>query len=74
MPLRDAVLAAFNAARKAHCRASRDDQEQLNRAYGVAFRACTDYLRRAPKTDALAMSTVAHEGGAPVTYVDARRL
>lgn len=79
--LRDAVLAAFNAARTAHCKAPRDDQESLNRAYGIAFRACQDYLRRAPKTDALAMTARAFaspviEGGATkeFRYIDGRRL
>ncbi|MDT7533765.1 hypothetical protein OVY48_10045 [Sphingobium sp. SA2] len=72
--LRDAVLAAFNAATEAHCKAPRDEQEELNRAYGRAFRECQDYLRHAPRTDALAMATIAQEAGAAVTYVDGRRL
>lgn len=85
-PLRDAVLAAYNDARKGYCRTDRDQQEQLNRAYGVAFRDCQDYLRTAPRTDALAMATTAFDardyadkvitGGAPkeFRYVLGRRL
>lgn len=84
--LRETVLAAFNAARTAHCNAAREEQEQLNRAYGVAFRDCQDYLRAAPRTDAIAMTTVAFDardyadkalsGGAATqfTYVEGRRL
>lgn len=75
LELRQAVLAAYNAARAAHCRAPRDDQEQLNRAYGVAFRDCQDHLRRAPRTPAQSMSTVAIAAdGARVTYANGRRL
>ena len=75
LELRQAVLAAYNAARAAHCRAPRDDQEQLNRAYGVAFRECQDHLRRAPRTPAQSMSTVAFAAdGARVTYAHGRRL
>lgn len=75
LPLRDAVLAAYSAARKGHCNAPRDEQEQLNRAYGVAFRDCQDYLRTAPRTDAVAMSTVGFDGaGQAVRYAHGRRL
>jgi len=73
--MRRAVLAAYNAARAAHCRAPREEQDRLNRAYGVAFRDCQEHLRRAPRTPAHAMSTTAYApDGQAVTYVEGRML
>jgi hypothetical protein len=73
--LRSAVLDAWKAARASHCRAPRDEQDRLNRAYGAAFRACQDHLRTAPRTPAVSMSTVAYaQDGQAVTYVEGRML
>lgn len=74
--LRRAVLSAFNAATAAHCRARRDEQEALNRAYGSAFRDCQDHLRRVGRTTpAEAMTTVAIAAdGQRVTYANGRML
>lgn len=68
--LQRALLDAYRAARKAHCRAGREDQERLNRAYGVAFRACQDHLAAARRT----VPPVAYEDGRAVRYAQGRRL
>lgn len=74
--LRRAVLDAFNAATKAHCRAPREEQDRLNRAYGRAFRDCQDHLRRTARaTTAEAMTTIAIAAdGERVTYDNGRML
>ncbi len=80
--MRAAVLAAFNASRKAYCRAPRDEQERLNKAYATAFEACQNHLRRITRS----MNPVAYDardyadklinGGAPTKfrYVNGRML
>jgi hypothetical protein len=84
--LRDPLLAAFNAATAAHGRLPREEQDRLNRAYGVLFREALELLARVPRTDAAVMSTVAYDardyaekriaGGQPkeFRYVGGRRL
>lgn len=84
--IRDPLLTAFNAATAAHGRAPSEEQERLNRAYGVAFRDAQEFLRRVPRTDAMAMATVAYDardyaskrisGGQPTEfrYMQGRRL
>lgn len=74
LELRQAVLAAFRAATDAHAKSPREEQDRLNRAYGVAFRDCQDHLRRVPANDAAVRSTVAHVDGKPVHYTEGRRL
>lgn len=74
-PLRDALWDSWREAMKA-----RDgtftivQQGRINRAFQKAFEACFEYLRTAPMTSAVAMSTAAFERGSPVTYVEGRQL